>query len=171
MGYEWGYTQYEQFQAIKMPSFLRSLVGWGLLVLFVVSTSAAIYAFRSEIVRIWPASAALYAALDEPINVRGMEFQHITYEHQFENGLPILAVSGEVVNIAKKTLQVPRVRIGLRDANAKELYHWTFALPEKELKPSEVASFVTRLSSPPLEARDLEVRFVQEDEVAETAIE
>ena len=38
--------------------------------------------------------------------------------------------------------------------------HWTFTLDEKELAPGKSASFITRLSSPPPEARDLEVRFL-----------
>ena len=88
----------------------------------------------------------------------------MSYERQDENGLPVLAIKGMVVNVSDETKAVPRVRVGLLDEKQKELYHWTFALAESELKPKEKASFVTRLSSPPVGARDLEVRFVEPGE-------
>ena len=94
----------------------------------------------------------------------------MSYERQDENGLPVLAVKGEVLNISGETRRVPRLRVGLRDEKQQELYHWTFALTESELKADSKASFTTRLSSPPPAARDLEVRFVEpgEEPVAET---
>ncbi len=90
----------------------------------------------------------------------------MTYERQDENGLPVLAIKGEVVNVSGETKRVPRIRVGLRDENQQELYHWTFALAESELKPATKAEFTTRLSSPPAGARDLEVRFVEPNEEA-----
>jgi hypothetical protein len=78
----------------------------------------------------------------------------------------VLAISGEVVNVSGETKRVPRLRVGLRDEHQQELYHWTFALAESELKPDARATFTTRLSSPPPAARDLEVRFVETDEGA-----
>ena len=56
-------------------------------------------------------------------------------------------------------MTLPRLRVGLRDENQNELYHWTFALEASALPPNEAASFITRLSSPPPESRDIEVRF------------
>ena len=88
----------------------------------------------------------------------------MTYEPQEENGLPVLAVKGEVLNISGETRRVPRLRVGLRDEKQQELYHWTFALTESELKADGKASFTTRLSSPPPAARGLEVRFVEPGE-------
>ncbi len=159
----------------RMASFRKGLARWRLgqaagfagLALFVFGTLYLVYAYKDDLVAAWPATAALYALVNEPVHPQGMEFQNVSYEHQYENGLPVLAITGEVVNIGDGRQPVPRVRVGLRDESQTELYAWTFALPEQALDPEETAEFVTRLSSPPLDAHDLEIRFLDEDEQAD----
>lgn len=142
-------------------------IGWVLLAAFVVGTLYSGWHFRHEIAATWPKTTKLYAAVDKPINLRGFEFRGVGYERQTENGLPVLAVKGEVVNVSGERRALPRLRVGLLDGERRELYHWTFALTEKELAPKAAVPFVTRLSSPPVEARDLELRFVQTGEELE----
>ncbi|MCE9648565.1 MAG: zinc-ribbon domain-containing protein [Parvibaculum sp.] len=142
-------------------------IGWTLLVIFVAGTIYGAVQFRKEIASFWPSAAKLYEAAGAPINLLGLEFRNISYERQSENGLPVLAIKGTVVNVSDEVKTLPRLRVGLRDAKQRELYHWTFAPPEKELKPKQSTSFTTRLSSPPVDARDLEVRFVLAGEDAE----
>lgn len=139
----------------------RALIaaGWAVLAVFVSSTIGAGYSWRHDIAAWWPATTKVYAAVGEEINLRGLEFRNVAYERQTEEGLPVLAITGEVVNITEKRVALPRLRVGLRDENQNELYHWTFALDETALPPNEAASFITRLSSPPPESRDIEIRF------------
>jgi hypothetical protein len=141
--------------------------GWVLLVLFVAGTIYGVVQYRKEIAAFWPSTTKLYAAAGAPINLLGLEFRNISYERQHENGLPVLAVKGSVVNVGDEAKTLPRLRVSLRDAKQQELYHWTFALAEKELQPKQAANFTTRLSSPPVDARDIEVRFVQAGEDSE----
>jgi hypothetical protein len=117
------------------------------------------YLHRNSIVRTWPQAATLYAALKIPINPLGMTLQNVTYAHGYENGLPVLAIQGEIVNISGRMVEVPKIRVELKDAQNKQLYQWSFALDESQLPPSARAHFITRLSSPPADARHLEVRF------------
>ncbi|MCR9242713.1 MAG: zinc-ribbon domain-containing protein [Rhodobiaceae bacterium] len=162
----------EAVAARRMAAFRKTLTRWRMgqvagfagLGLFVGATLLALYSFKDELVAAWPATASLYAVLNEPVNPQRMEFQNVAYEHQYENGLPVLSITGEVVNVGDARLSVPRVRVGLRDEGQNELYAWTFALPEPALEPSETAEFVTRLSSPPIDARDLEIRFLDQTE-------
>lgn len=142
-------------------------IGWVLLAVFVVGTLYGGWHYRHEIAARWPKTTKLYATVEKPVNLRGFEFRGVGYERQTENGLPVLAVKGEVVNVSGERRAVPRLRVGLLDQQQRELYHWTFALAEKELAPKQAVPFVTRLSSPPVEARDLELRFVQKGEDAE----
>lgn len=146
-----------------------SAIGWILLVAFVGSTLFVGWHYRKDIAALWPATTKIYGAVDKPINLRGLEFREVGYERQTENGLPVLAVKGQVVNISDERRAVPRLRVGLLDAKQHELYHWTFALSETELEPKQAVPFVTRLSSPPVDVRDLELRFVQKGEEAEPA--
>lgn len=146
-------------------------IGWIALTLFVAGTLYGAVEYRRDIAAFWPSTIRLYEAAGAPINLVGFELAQVTYERQDENGLPVLAVKGEVLNISGETRRVPRLRVGLRDEKQQELYHWTFALTESELKADGKASFTTRLSSPPPAARDLEVRFVEpgEEPAAETS--
>ncbi|HUD52927.1 zinc-ribbon domain-containing protein [Parvibaculum sp.] len=144
-------------------------IGWVLLLAFVSSTLFGAWHFRKDIASLWPATTKLYAAVDEPMNLRGLEFRQVSYERQMENGLPVLAVKGEVVNVSGETRTPPRLRVGLLDTDRHELYHWTFALAEKALDPKQSVPFTTRLSSPPAGARDIELRFVLKGEENEPA--
>lgn len=140
--------------------------GWVLLAAFVAGTLGAGYVYRHEIAAFWPATTKVYAAVGEEINLRGLEFRNVSYERQTEEGLPVLAIAGEVVNITGEEVVLPRLRVGLRDEHQNELYHWTFALEEKTLQPQGSVSFITRLSSPPPESRDIEIRFAEKMDMA-----
>lgn len=140
------------------------VAGWVALIAFVAGSALGAAAFRSEIIRFWPATQTLYAAFNDPVDIDDMAFQNVSYEYQFENGLPVLSIRGEVINEGEARIPLRPVQIDLRGENRERLYHWTFRLPETALDPAERAEFVTRLSSPPLEARDLVIRFTEEED-------
>ena len=117
------------------------------------------YEYRESLVRAVPQTAALYELVGLEINIRGMEFSNVVVEREFENGLPVLAVRGEIVNIAERPLDVPRLRFGLRDHSQQEIYHWTMAVATDQLAPEARARFLTKLAAPPPAARNVEVRF------------
>jgi predicted Zn finger-like uncharacterized protein len=154
-----------KFKPTAAPKRSRGeLVGWAALVLFVVAFFGSAWAFRGDIARFWPSTASLYELIGTPVAEQGMEFRQVVYESAVENGLTVLSIRGEIVNVAEERGSVPRVRVALRDAEGQELYHYFFAIPEAELDAGATAEFVTRLSSPPAAARDLVLRFVEPGE-------
>ena len=144
--------------AMRRVRFL-TILGWITLLIFLGGTLGAGWVFRNEIASLWPATADVYELAGDKINLRGVEFHKVRYEKQEVNGLPVLAIMGEVSNVSDEPRALPRLRIGLRDEKQKEIYHWTFALPERRLMPDQSVPFVTRLSSPPPATRDVEIRF------------
>jgi len=154
-----------QGAALSRRLRLRDIAIWTALFSIIVATGLFFF-FYTENPWLNRKTAAVQEAVGQPVNLRGIEFRNVSYERQTENGLPVLAVRGEVVNIADEVRVLPPLRVGLSDGGdpPRELYHWTFTLPEKELVPQQSVDFVTRLSSPPPEARDLEVRFVLQGE-------
>ena len=144
--------------AMRRVRFL-TIIGWIALLVFLGGTLGAGWIFRNEIASLWPATADVYELAGDKINLRGVEFHKVRYERQEANGLPVLAIKGEIVNVSDRSRVLPRLRVGLRDETNKEIYHWTFALPERTLKSGQSVPFVTRLSSPPAETRDIEIRF------------
>ncbi|NND49638.1 MAG: DUF3426 domain-containing protein [Rhizobiales bacterium] len=121
--------------------------------------AGAAYEYRQALVRAVPQTAVFYELVGLEVNIRGMEFANVVVEREFENGLPVLAVSGEIVNIAERSLNVPRLRFGLRDHSKQEIYHWTMAVATGQLAPEGRARFLTKLAAPPAAAHDVEVRF------------
>ncbi len=139
-------------------------VGWAALVLLAVSTGWASVQFRQPIVDVWPQSASLYGALGMPVIVRGITLSNIGYQQEVEDGQPVLAVTGKLVNVSDRELPVPVIRVMLTDDAKREVYHWTFDAGIQSLKPGAESSFVTRLASPPPEARNLNIRFAEAGE-------
>ena len=71
---------------------------------------------------------------------------------------------GKIVNVSDRELPVPVIRVMLSDEAQREIYHWMFAAGVQSLKPGAESPFVTRLSSPPAETRNLNIRFAQAGE-------
>ncbi len=115
--------------------------------------------FREYVVRFAPGSAQLFALAGLEVNLRGLEFREISYVREFEDGIPVLAVRGEIVNVTKEPVLLPPIRFSLRDSNAQEVYYWTGNAGPDLLAPSGVVPFVSRLASPPAGAEEILVRF------------
>ena len=140
---------------------VSAAVGWGSLVATIVLIAGLSIHFRDSVVKALPGSAHLYAQLGMPVNVRGMIFANVVYKRDFENGLPVIAIKGEVVNLTDQQKILPRVRFGLLDGTNQELYHWTVKVDKKPIAPNARVKFVTRLASPPKGAEGLMVRFAR----------
>jgi predicted Zn finger-like uncharacterized protein len=135
--------------------------GWAALIILVAAIGWGSVQYRQTIASLWPQSASLYAAVGLPVNVRGIQLTNISYQQEYQDGQPVLSVTGKVVNISNRELPVPEIRVVLLDDAKHELYHWNFDAGIPTLKPGGESTFVTRLSSPPPEARNLNVRFAE----------
>jgi predicted Zn finger-like uncharacterized protein len=117
-------------------------------------------AARATIVRAIPDLAGLYAAAGLPVNLRGLEFRDVRTMSETQDGIAVLVIEGEVANVAKHAVEVPRVRLAVLGASGQELYSWTALLPRSTLSEDEKVSFRSRLASPPPEGREVLVRFL-----------
>jgi predicted Zn finger-like uncharacterized protein len=136
-------------------------VGWAALIFLIGAVGWGTVHYRETIAAVWPQSASLYAILGLPVNVRGIALTNIAYKQEYEDGQPVLSVTGKIVNVSTRDQAVPEIRVVLLDDAKHELYHWTFDAGIPALKPGSESPFVTRLSSPPPEARNLNVRFAE----------
>ena len=142
---------------------LAVVAGWAALIAVVLSIAVLGVLYRQHIVALWPQSAGVYNSLGLNVNTNGIDFRHVDYRRENEDGQVVLAVTGAIVNAGPRQLPVPQtVRVTLTDASNHELYHWTFKPNATVLAPGQSVAFVTRLSSPPAAARHLEVRFAKD---------
>jgi predicted Zn finger-like uncharacterized protein len=133
-------------------------LGWTALAAVVLAVGWSAVHFRSDIANLWPQSSTLYAVAGMPVNTRGLEFRDRSAHYETEAGQDVLVITGDLVNITRRELSVPAIRVSLTDGDKRELYHWSFSPGVSVLRPGQLAAFHTRLPSPPAAARHIELR-------------
>jgi len=121
---------------------------------------AALLLGRASVVRLFPETAALYAAVGLDVNVRGLAFRDVDAVERVEAGVPILLVSGKIENVTGGVIDVPRLRLSVRNMEGRELYVWTVVPRRTRLVAGDILPFQAQLASPPAESRDISVRFL-----------
>ncbi len=136
-------------------------------ILALLAINTALIAFRAELVRWAPQTAALYSAIGLPVNLRGLSFADVTTEHATHEGVPVLVVEGTITSASGRAVEVPRLRFALRNQSGAEIYSWTAVPTRSVLGPGESVTFRSRLASPPAEGHSLMVRFLsRRDQIA-----
>lgn len=138
---------------------LGIVAGWSGLVAMILVAGWTGLRFRQEIVSLWPQSASLYKLLGAAASVQGIAIVDPAFHRVFEDGQPVLAVTGRLVNTSSREMGVPSIRVALIDRDEHELCHWTISPSQPTLRPGQSVKFFTQLSSPPAGARHLEMRF------------
>jgi predicted Zn finger-like uncharacterized protein len=148
----------------------RKLLRWPLNVLqsgilALLIANGIVVGWRNEFVRMLPQTASFYAMLGLPVNVRGLDFEDIATATEQHEGVPILVISGTIVNDSRRVVDVPRLRFSVRNAARQEVYSWSAVPPRTMLPPGEAVTFRSRLASPPPEAREILVRFLNRRDI------
>ncbi len=133
--------------------------------LMLIIVDAIIVGWRTDFVRALPQTASFYSWIGMPVNLRGLNFDGLATATEQHEGVPILVVEGNVVNATGKSATVPHLRFAVRNAARQEIYSWTTAPSRTVLPSGEAVAFRTRLASPPPDAHDVLVRFVNRYDV------
>jgi predicted Zn finger-like uncharacterized protein len=124
---------------------------------------------RQAIVRAAPQTAQLFAAVRLPVNLRGLALQDVRSQLITDKDEQILVVEGQVRNLQAGDSRIPPLALALRDEKGNEIYAWTADPPRSVLAPGESAPFRARLVAPPLDGRDVLVRFARNENGAPQA--
>ena len=144
------------------PRRRSPVLGWVVLVLAVAALLYGTFVERASIVEAWPPAGRLFMLLGvmpEPVGA-GLEIRAVTSERASENGVAVLRIAGEVVNISGISRDVPSLVAMLKDARKRKVQQWTFKAGETKLLPGEVTKFSTSVDNPPDEATDVDVEFL-----------
>jgi predicted Zn finger-like uncharacterized protein len=134
-------------------------------ILAMVIIDAIVVGWRTDFVRLFPQTAPFYALTGLSVNLRGVDFTDVTTTAEQHEGIPILVVQGNIVTRARKVVDVSRIKFIARNAARQEIYSWTAAPTRTVLSPGEVIPFRSRLASPPADAQEVLVRFVNRRDV------
>lgn len=119
----------------------------------------ALIAWRAEVVRVMPQTAAFFKMVGMGVNLRGLAFEDLKISTETVNNKPVLLIEGAIIDVARRSVEIPRLRFIVRDAGGADIYAWNAVLEQPVLNPGEKAWFKTRLASPPAEGREIAVRF------------
>lgn len=133
--------------------------GWPTAILLLIAINIGLLAFRADVVRIAPQTAAFYAAIGLEVNLRGLAFTELVTRKETEDGTTMLIIEGAIRSASRQPVNVPRLRFALRNDKGHEIYNWTAVPASNTIAPGASIPFRTRLASPPPEARAVLVRF------------
>ncbi len=143
----------------------RGRPGLSLAIFALIAAVLGLIGLRKEVVQLAPQTASLYRAIGLAVNLRGLAFEGVKTTREVSEGVTVLVVEGAIVNVTSRTVEVPRLRFGVRNDAGLEIYAWTSVPARTILGPGEAVEFRSRLASPPAEARDVVVRFFNRRDV------
>jgi predicted Zn finger-like uncharacterized protein len=126
----------------------------------------ALLVWRADVVRLMPQTATFYKLVGLEVNLRGVLFKDVKVTTETVEGTPVLVIEGVISGETRKSVDLPRLRFSIRDAQGAEIYAWNTVLEQTVLKPGERASFISRLASPPAAGRSIDIRFFNKHDVA-----
>jgi predicted Zn finger-like uncharacterized protein len=126
----------------------------------------ALIVWRADVVRLAPQTASFYKMVGLNVNLRGLAFRDVKVTTETVEGKPVLVIEGVIVGESKKTVDLPRLRFAVRDAQGAEIYAWNSVLEQTTLNPGEHTSFKSRLASPPAEGKSIDVRFFNKHDIS-----
>ena len=140
----------------------RRAVAWLILVAFVAATAWAGVSLRTEIATLFPPAASAYAWFGVRVNTRGFDIR-AAKSQELANGVPVIVIKGEIINITDRELPVPKLNLRVLDQNKRELYRWTMIPDQPKLGGHGREPFSTKLESPPADTADIEIRLAKPD--------
>lgn len=153
------------FSRLKWPASLPALnlntacFAMGAMVL-------ALTIWRTDVVRLMPQTGAFFKMVGLSVNLRGLAIEDVKITTEMTNNKPVLLIEGNIRDIARKAVEIPRLRFIVRDEKGADLYAWNAVLEQPSLIPGEKAWFKTRLAAPPAEGREIAVRFFHKLDLA-----
>lgn len=126
----------------------------------------ALIAWRGDVVRFMPQTAPFFQMTGMGVNLRGLSIEDVKISSETVDNKPVLLIEGAIVDVSRKTAQIPRLRFIVRDAKGADIYAWNAVLEQPALHPGEKTWFKTRLASPPAEGREIAVRFFHKQDLA-----
>lgn len=124
---------------------------------------AGLLAGRMPVMAQWPDSVALYDALGlaGAVPGEGLVFENMSATTSFNaEGVEILRVNGEVMNIKPYTVTVPGLRFSLRTAAGTESESWAYDSPGADMQPMSTIPLTASYPVIGADVRELNVRFM-----------
>jgi predicted Zn finger-like uncharacterized protein len=126
---------------------------------FAIFLTGGLIVERVDVVRLFPETARLYAAVGYTVNLRGLTFRNIVTELVQEGEARVLVIEGDIANAEERTISVPLISLSVQGDDGAQLYTWTSEPQRPKLAAGDLMRFRARLVSPPPQGKNVLVRF------------
>jgi len=144
---------------------LAVAAAWGLFLCVASGLIVGFFAFRDIIADAAPGLAPLYRILGMPVTAQPLVFESVQYEWSTSDSRPVLTVSGNVINRARRNVRVPQFFITIKDQDPAQdrEYSANLRINGSKISSNERADFDIELVSPnpTVTAVELELRNVR----------
>lgn len=125
------------------------------------SIAILLFAFRYDIVRLFPNAENVYSKINVSSIPYGtnLEFNNIKTREYIENNVSKIEISGMVTNVGKYTSELPPVKIDIFDKNGRLLLSKTENLSLPRLESGYHILFKTIVINPTIHAKSIYVNF------------
>ena len=154
------------FKSVKLSRAIPGAITAPVMCMALGAAVFVLLAWRADVVRAMPQTAAFFKAIGMGVNLRGLAFEDLRISTETVNNKPVLLIEGAIIDVARKSVEIPRLRFIVRDAKGADIYAWNAVLEQPVINPGEKAWFKTRLASPPPEGREIAVRFFHKLDIA-----
>lgn len=134
-----------------------------LLIALLAGVGLTVLSLPNEVTTLFPKMAWLYEMIGTPVNTRGFRIE-AKHTQELDKGVPVIAISGEVINETSDELAVPKIILRVRNQAGLELWKWPVVVEPAKLAGHQRAPFSARLESPSPDAFDIEIRFAKPGE-------
>ncbi|MFI4973454.1 MAG: DUF3426 domain-containing protein [Caulobacterales bacterium] len=132
---------------------------WAGVAVVVLAIVGSAIVFRESVVRTFPRSASVYAAIGLPVNPIGLVIESVKVEPSLQDGHAAYAVSGVIRNVEDREVTAPPLRISLFNAQGKRVAGQIAMPADPRIPPGETRHFAVAILDPPFSSHDLQVDF------------
>ncbi len=123
-------------------------VGWSVWIGLVAATCFVAYAYRNDIVSLWPKAAGAYAVIGIEANPHGLKIEQVSHRLAMSTGGPTIEITGVLRNDGEASVAAPLMQAEALGPKGELLARWTFALETAQVGEGQTAEFITRAPAP-----------------------
>lgn len=126
---------------------LRAL-GWSAWIGAVTATVFVGYAYRDDIVALWPNAAGAYAVVGIEANPHGLRIERVSHRLAMSTSGPTIEITGSLKNDGENALATPLMQAEALGPKGELLSRWTFRMDAVQVSAGSSAEFMTRAPAP-----------------------
>ncbi len=140
-------------------------LGWSAWVGAIAATIFVAFAYRDNIVMLFPNTAQAYSAMGIQALPYGLKIEDVRHRIAMSTNGPTIEITGNLTNAVESAVTPPRLQAEAFDASGALLSRWTFSADATVIRVGESVKFTTRAPAPD-GVNEVALSFAPTDEVS-----